>query len=56
MECTNENKEEYVRKVVECRLAGEIKEEIDQLVGGFHELIMLEELQMFRPNQLDLLI
>jgi E3 ubiquitin-protein ligase HUWE1 len=56
IEVVDENKEEYVKKVVEWRLGGEIQEEIDQFVGGFHELIPLEELQMFRPSELDLLI
>jgi E3 ubiquitin-protein ligase HUWE1 len=53
---TNENKEEYVKKMVQWKLTEEIKEEIERFVGGFHELISPEELRMFTPDELDLLI
>jgi len=53
---TNENKEEYIALMVQHRLKNQIKAQLDAFLEGFHSLIKPEELSMFTPNELDLLI
>jgi E3 ubiquitin-protein ligase HUWE1 len=56
IDVTNENKEEYVRLMVEHRLTAQVAEQIKAFVDGFHELVAQEEIAMFGPDELDLLI
>jgi hypothetical protein len=53
---TNDNKEEYVNLFVRHRLIGRIKAQIEAFVNGFHTILTAEDVQMFAPNELDLLI
>lgn len=53
---TNENKELFIEKVVRYRLVIRIKEQTNAFVTGFHSLISKEELKMFNPSELDLII
>jgi E3 ubiquitin-protein ligase HUWE1 len=56
IEVTDENKREYVEKIVEHRLTGQVSEQIQHFVDGFYELIPRTELRMFQTDELDLLI
>ena len=53
---TNDNKEEFVNLMVEHRLKGSITSQVRAFCNGFNELIPLEEIRRFSPNELDLLI
>lgn len=53
---TNENKDLFIEKVIRYRLVGRIKEQTNAFVTGFHSLISKEELKMFNPSELDLII
>ncbi|WWD19760.1 hypothetical protein CI109_104224 [Kwoniella shandongensis] len=53
---TEENKEEYVRLVVSYRLDNSIKDQIKAFLDGFYEIIPREIIQIFEPDQLELLI
>jgi E3 ubiquitin-protein ligase HUWE1 len=53
---TLENREEYVQCVVDQILKHEAPGQTQRLMKGFYELIPLEEIRMFRPDELDLLI
>ncbi|OCF61440.1 hypothetical protein L486_01088 [Kwoniella mangroviensis CBS 10435] len=53
---TEENKEEYVRLVVSYRLDNSIKEQIKAFLEGFYDIIPRQLIQIFEPDQLELLI
>jgi E3 ubiquitin-protein ligase HUWE1 len=53
---TEKNKEEYVNLFVRHRLIGRVKPQIEAFVGGFHTVLIAEDVQMFAPNELDLVI
>ncbi|OHT00500.1 hypothetical protein TRFO_32768 [Tritrichomonas foetus] len=53
---TDDNKEEFVRLMFEYRMKGQISEQINAFLKGFYLLIPKEEIQIFTPNELDLLI
>ncbi|KAK8853332.1 hypothetical protein IAR55_004036 [Kwoniella newhampshirensis] len=53
---TEENKDEYVRLVVSYRLDNSIKDQIKAFLEGFYEIIPPEIIQIFEPDQLELLI
>ncbi|ORY33382.1 hypothetical protein BCR39DRAFT_491673 [Naematelia encephala] len=53
---TEENKEEYVRLVVSYRLDNSIKDQIKAFLNGFYEIIPRSLVQIFEPDQLELLI
>ena len=53
---TDENKEEFVKLMCEYRMKVQIKQQIDAFLTGFYGLIPKNEIQMFTPNELDLLI
>jgi E3 ubiquitin-protein ligase HUWE1 len=53
---TNENKEEYVRLVVQYRLDTSIKEQVAAFLQGFYEIIPSKLISIFDPDQLELLI
>ncbi|KAJ9104930.1 hypothetical protein QFC19_003725 [Naganishia cerealis] len=53
---TEENKQEYVKLVVEHRLESAIKEQIKAILDGFYEIIPRNLISIFDPDQLELLI
>ncbi|KAL2821931.1 hypothetical protein BJX63DRAFT_427294 [Aspergillus granulosus] len=53
---TQENKEEYVQKVVDYRLVVSVREQLDNFLKGFHEIIPPELISIFNEQELELLI
>ncbi|ODN73426.1 hypothetical protein L202_07951 [Cryptococcus amylolentus CBS 6039] len=53
---TEDNKEEYVRLVVSYRLDNSIRDQIKAFLEGFYDIIPHELIQIFEPDQLELLI
>ncbi|TAQ88206.1 hypothetical protein B7494_g3474 [Chlorociboria aeruginascens] len=53
---TEENKHEYVRLMVEWKLTGSVKEQLDEFLKGFHEIIPAELVAIFNEQELELLI
>ncbi|OJJ44033.1 hypothetical protein ASPZODRAFT_135477 [Penicilliopsis zonata CBS 506.65] len=53
---TQENKEEYIQRVVEYRLVGSVKEQLDNFLKGFHEIIPPDLISIFNEQELELLI
>jgi E3 ubiquitin-protein ligase HUWE1 len=53
---TNENKEEYVNRMVEHYLRTRISEQLSAFRVGFHSMITPDEIRIFSPRQLDLLL
>ncbi|KAL7424430.1 E3 ubiquitin-protein ligase tom1 [Cryptotrichosporon argae] len=53
---TEDNKAEYVRLVVSYRLDNSIKAQIKAFLDGFYEIIPRHLVQIFEPDQLELLI
>lgn len=53
---TEENKHEYVRHVVDYRLVTSVKDQLDNFLQGFHEIIPAELVAIFNEQELELLI
>ncbi|KAJ3143786.1 hypothetical protein HK101_003081, partial [Irineochytrium annulatum] len=53
---TQENKLEYVKLIVEQKLVSAIKEQIDEFLKGFHEIIPKDLIKIFNEQELELLI
>ena len=53
---TEENKEEYVRKVCQHRMTTSIQNQIKAYLSGFYELVNPELISIFTPRELELLI
>jgi len=53
---TQENKHEYVRLMVEWKLTGSVKEQLDEFLKGFHEIIPADLVAIFNEQELELLI
>ena len=53
---TEENKEEYVRKVIEYRLTGSVQEQVDNFLKGFYDIVPAELISVFDEGELELLI
>ncbi|KAJ5779315.1 hypothetical protein N7457_007035 [Penicillium paradoxum] len=53
---TQENKEEYVQRVVEYRLVESVREQLDNFLMGFHEIIPPDLISIFNEQELELLI
>ncbi|KAK2731309.1 hypothetical protein FQN55_004780 [Onygenales sp. PD_40] len=53
---TQENKEEYVQLVVEYRLTGSVKDQLDNFLTGFHDIIPADLIAIFNEQELELLI
>ncbi|KAE8349729.1 ubiquitin-protein ligase [Aspergillus coremiiformis] len=51
-----ENKEEYVQRVVDYRLVRSVKEQLDNFLKGFHEIIPADLISIFNEQELELLI
>ena len=53
---TEDNKQEYVRLVVEYRLQESVTEQMENFLQGFHEIIPRELISIFDEQELELLI
>lgn len=53
---TEDNKQEYVRLVVEHRLLTSVKDQMESFLSGFHEIIPAELISIFNEQELELLI
>lgn len=53
---TEDNKEEFVRLIVEHKLVGSVKQQLDHLVQGFREIIPEHMCSLFDEKELELLI
>lgn len=53
---TEENKNEYVKKVVEYRLQTSVEEQMENFLIGFHEIIPKDLVAIFDEKELELLI
>ncbi|KAI9681270.1 MAG: hypothetical protein M1817_002552 [Caeruleum heppii] len=53
---TEDNKHEYVRLVVEYRLTGSVREQLDCFLKGFHDIVPAELIAIFNEQELELLI
>lgn len=53
---TEENKHEYVRLMVEWRLTGSVKGQLDEFLKGFHDIIPADLVAIFNEQELELLI
>lgn len=53
---TQENKQEYVRLVVEYRLIKSVEQQLNHLLEGFYEIVPAELIAIFNEQELELLI
>ncbi|KAI5462186.1 hypothetical protein BGZ63DRAFT_354427 [Mariannaea sp. PMI_226] len=53
---TEENKQDYVRLVVEHKLLSSVKEQMESFLKGFHEIIPADLIAIFNEQELELLI
>lgn len=53
---TEENKQEYVRLVVEYRLQTSVSEQMSNFIAGFHEIVPRDLIAIFDEQELELLI
>ncbi|MCJ1283485.1 hypothetical protein MMC26_002815 [Xylographa opegraphella] len=53
---TEENKQEYVQLVVEYRLTGSVKVQLEEFLKGFHDIVPAELISIFNEQELELLI
>ncbi|KAI9875937.1 MAG: hypothetical protein M1830_007716 [Pleopsidium flavum] len=53
---TEENKQEYVQLVVEYRLTGSVREQLENFLKGFHDVVPAELISIFDEQELELLI
>ncbi|KAL8703811.1 MAG: hypothetical protein Q9201_003026 [Fulgogasparrea decipioides] len=53
---TEDNKQEYVQRVVEYRLTGSVQAQLEKFLGGFHDVVSPELIAIFNEQELELLI
>lgn len=53
---TEENKQEYVRLVVEHKLVKSVEDQLNHFLGGFHDIVPAELVSIFNEQELELLI
>lgn len=53
---TDENKDEYIQRVMEWRFINRVKKQMDQFLSGFNELVPLNLLKIFDEGELELLM
>ncbi|KAI0989732.1 hypothetical protein GJ496_004213 [Pomphorhynchus laevis] len=53
---TQENKRDFINKVMEWRLSGRIKNQMDHFMFGFNEIIPKDDIKLFDAKELELLI
>uniref|UniRef100_A0A1Q3EUS2 E3 ubiquitin-protein ligase n=1 Tax=Culex tarsalis TaxID=7177 RepID=A0A1Q3EUS2_CULTA len=56
IEVTNENKDEYIRLVIEWRFVARVKSQMQSFLDGFGSLVPLHLLKIFDENELELLM
>ncbi|XP_055636024.1 E3 ubiquitin-protein ligase Nedd-4-like isoform X2 [Toxorhynchites rutilus septentrionalis] len=56
IEVTNENKDEYIRLVIEWRFVARVKNQMQAFLEGFGSLVPLHLLKIFDENELELLM
>ncbi|KAL9596797.1 MAG: hypothetical protein Q9219_005556 [cf. Caloplaca sp. 3 TL-2023] len=53
---TEDNKHEYVQRMVEYRLTGSVQAQLEKFLGGFHDVVSPELIAIFNEQELELLI
>jgi E3 ubiquitin-protein ligase HUWE1 len=53
---TEDNKHEYIRLITEHRLTGSVKEQLENFLKGFHDIVPSELVAIFSEQELELLI
>ncbi|KAH7075400.1 hypothetical protein BKA63DRAFT_296776 [Paraphoma chrysanthemicola] len=53
---TEENKQDYIRLITEHRLTGSVKEQLENFLKGFHDIVPAELVNIFSEQELELLI
>src|SRR4051794_10310187 len=53
---TQDNKHEYVRLVIEYKLLNSVKEQMENFLKGFHDIVPAELVAIFNEQELELLI
>lgn len=53
---TEDNKQEYVRLMVEYRLTGSVQDQLSEFLKGFHDIVPAELISIFNEQELELLI
>ncbi|XP_053693038.1 E3 ubiquitin-protein ligase Nedd-4-like isoform X2 [Sabethes cyaneus] len=56
IEVTNENKDEYIKMVIEWRFAARVKSQMQAFLDGFGSIVPLHLLKIFDENELELLM
>ncbi|GAB0096243.1 E3 ubiquitin-protein ligase Nedd-4 [Sergentomyia squamirostris] len=56
IDVTNENKDEYIRLVIEWRFVSRVKEQMHAFLEGFGSIVPLNNLKIFDENELELLM
>lgn len=56
IDVTNENKDEYIRLVIEWRFVSRVKEQMHAYQEGFGSVVPLNSLKIFDENELELLM
>ncbi|XP_055688716.1 E3 ubiquitin-protein ligase Nedd-4 isoform X2 [Lutzomyia longipalpis] len=56
IDVTNENKDEYIRLVIEWRFVSRVKEQMHAFLEGFGSVVPLNNLKIFDENELELLM
>ncbi|XP_059620517.1 E3 ubiquitin-protein ligase Nedd-4 isoform X5 [Phlebotomus argentipes] len=56
IDVTNENKDEYIRLVIEWRFVSRVKEQMHAFLDGFGSVVPLNSLKIFDENELELLM
>jgi len=52
----DENKDEYIQRVIEWRFINRVKKQMDQFLAGFNELVPLNLIKIFDEGELELLM
>jgi len=53
---TDDNKDEYIQRVIEWRFINRVKKQMDQFLAGFNELVALNLIKIFDEGELELLM
>ncbi|XP_055613233.1 E3 ubiquitin-protein ligase Nedd-4-like isoform X2 [Uranotaenia lowii] len=56
IEVTNENKDEYIKSVIEWRFVARVKDQMQAFLEGFGQIVPLNLLKIFDENELELLM
>ena len=56
IDVTNDNKDEYIRLVIQWRFESRVKDQMQSLLEGFGSIVPLNHLKIFDENELELLM